>query len=301
MRGRRSAGPSTSSAGWHQPRRPEGSARRRAAEGARELPQAGPHRVVRQLLQLLHLRTEVAGDRSSGPNRRVPLDQARGREVLRALMLKYRGMKLIRTGFIGVVLVVLVILVGLSPETVVIVGDVDSIPSVVRRRRRPRGGQRRDDLRNQGRQRLGGGAAGPQRARDVRPRRDSVDSGRTRPRTCEPERFSVNVCLTLESEGRRHDAPDGRHPGVAHGIAVLADRGGQRADDQHRRHRHRLPQPIAGHPVGDTGSGCATTGSDVRRGDPAVAGDQRPRRHAAASCSRTAPTSPRSCPSAANR
>ena len=31
-------------------------------------------------------------------------------------MLKYRGMKLIRTGFIGVVLVVLVILVGLSPE-----------------------------------------------------------------------------------------------------------------------------------------------------------------------------------------
>jgi phospholipid/cholesterol/gamma-HCH transport system substrate-binding protein len=31
-------------------------------------------------------------------------------------MLKYRGMELIRTGFIGVVLVVLVILVGLSPE-----------------------------------------------------------------------------------------------------------------------------------------------------------------------------------------
>jgi phospholipid/cholesterol/gamma-HCH transport system substrate-binding protein len=31
-------------------------------------------------------------------------------------MLRYRGMKLIRTGFIGVVLVVLVILVGLSPE-----------------------------------------------------------------------------------------------------------------------------------------------------------------------------------------
>ena len=31
-------------------------------------------------------------------------------------MLKYRGMQLIRTGFIGVVLVVLVILVGLAPE-----------------------------------------------------------------------------------------------------------------------------------------------------------------------------------------
>ena len=32
-------------------------------------------------------------------------------------MLKYRGLKLIRTGFIGVVLAILIILVGLSPET----------------------------------------------------------------------------------------------------------------------------------------------------------------------------------------
>ena len=31
-------------------------------------------------------------------------------------MLRYRGMQLIRTGFIGVVLVILVILVGLAPE-----------------------------------------------------------------------------------------------------------------------------------------------------------------------------------------
>ena len=45
-----------------------------------------------------------------------PWIRQEAREVLRALMLKYRGMELIRTGFIGVVLVVLVILVGLSPE-----------------------------------------------------------------------------------------------------------------------------------------------------------------------------------------
>ena len=32
-------------------------------------------------------------------------------------MLKYRGSKLIRTGFMGVVLSILVVLVGLSPET----------------------------------------------------------------------------------------------------------------------------------------------------------------------------------------
>ena len=32
-------------------------------------------------------------------------------------MLKYRGNKLIRTGFMGVVLAILIVLVGLSPET----------------------------------------------------------------------------------------------------------------------------------------------------------------------------------------
>ena len=37
-------------------------------------------------------------------------------------MLKYRGAKLIRAGFIGVVLVVLVIAVGLAPERLVSMG-----------------------------------------------------------------------------------------------------------------------------------------------------------------------------------
>ena len=36
-----------------------------------------------------------------------------GREVRRALMLKYRGKKLIRTGFMGVVLAILIVLIGL--------------------------------------------------------------------------------------------------------------------------------------------------------------------------------------------
>ena len=69
-------------------------------------------------------------------------------------------------------------------------------------------------------------------------------------------------------------------PVVAYCLAVLAHRGGQRTDDQHRGHRHRFAQPIAGHPVGDAGSGCATTRSGVRRHHPALAGHQRPRRHA---------------------
>src|SRR5688572_26591036 len=58
----------------------------------------------------------MASDRPAGPDRRLPVDPAGDREVHRALMLKYRGAKLIRAGFIGVVLVVLVIAVGLAPE-----------------------------------------------------------------------------------------------------------------------------------------------------------------------------------------
>src|SRR6476469_9303460 len=58
----------------------------------------------------------MAGDRPAGPNRRLPVGQAREREVHRTLMLKYRGKQLIRAGFMGVVLAILIIGVGLAPE-----------------------------------------------------------------------------------------------------------------------------------------------------------------------------------------
>ena len=38
-------------------------------------------------------------------------------------MLKYRGNRLIRTGFIGVVLAVLIVLIGLSPRDIDVDGD----------------------------------------------------------------------------------------------------------------------------------------------------------------------------------
>src|SRR5690242_6687838 len=59
----------------------------------------------------------MAGHRPAGPHCRLPLDPTGRGEVCRAVMLKYRGSKLIRTGFIGVVLTILIILVGLSPES----------------------------------------------------------------------------------------------------------------------------------------------------------------------------------------
>ena len=44
--------------------------------------------------------------------------------------------------------------------------------------------------------------------------------------------------------------PHRRHPGVAHLVAVFADRSGQRPHHQHRGHRHRSAQPVARHAVG---------------------------------------------------
>ena len=52
-----------------------------------------------------------------GRTAEFPWIKQRRREVRRALMLKYRGNKLIRTGFMGVVLAILIVLIGLSPET----------------------------------------------------------------------------------------------------------------------------------------------------------------------------------------
>ena len=55
-------------------------------------------------------------ERSAGPDRGLPVDQARDRKVHRTLMLKYHGSNLVRAGFLGAVLIILVILVGLQPE-----------------------------------------------------------------------------------------------------------------------------------------------------------------------------------------
>src|SRR5436309_2666667 len=54
--------------------------------------------------------------RLAGRYRGVPLDQATDGQVRGQLMLKYRGSRLAKPGFIGVVLIVLCIAVGLRPE-----------------------------------------------------------------------------------------------------------------------------------------------------------------------------------------
>ena len=191
-------------------------------------------------------------------------------------MLKYRGNKLIRTGFIGVVLSILIVLVGLSPES------LTSLATAIRYQAQfsdaggltpgndvTIAGIKVGSVSDVG---LAGRNALVTFTIDGTVELGSDTTAHVRTGTLLGERV-----LTLESAGDGHHAPDGRHPGVAHRIALLADRSRQRADDQHRGHRHLVSQPVAGHAVGDTGSGCATTRSGVRRHHEALAGHQRPR------------------------
>ena len=68
----------------------QGHLRRHASATARHLPQAGAGGLLRRVLPLLHLRNRVPRQRSRGPHRSVPLDQARDGEVP-GRMNKYRG------------------------------------------------------------------------------------------------------------------------------------------------------------------------------------------------------------------
>ena len=63
-----------------------------------ELPEAGPHRLLRQLRQLLHLLDLGTRLGSAGPDGGIPGIPAGGRKVRGELMLKYRGPQLVRAG-----------------------------------------------------------------------------------------------------------------------------------------------------------------------------------------------------------
>ena len=98
---------------------------------------------------------------------RLPWFRSDGGKVRGTLMLKYRGAGLVKAGFIGVVLMVLVILVGLSPDRFMSLGDDGQVPGAVHRSRWPRGGQRGDRVGDQGRHGVGCFAAQRRRAGDL--------------------------------------------------------------------------------------------------------------------------------------
>ncbi len=97
---------------------------------------------------------------------------------------------------------ILIVLVGLSPEKLTSMGDGDSVPGAVRRRRWSHGGQRRDHLRNQGRKRLGCRAAGRNALVTF-----TIDGSVARighHRTCAHRNASRRTCADTGIRGRRH-------------------------------------------------------------------------------------------------
>src|SRR5262249_27101560 len=81
-----------------------------------KLPQAEQDWQLRQLRSVLRLWNHRSRHRLAGPHGGLPVDQARGWQVWRAQMNRYRQSKLIRLGFLGVVVLILVIAVGLQPD-----------------------------------------------------------------------------------------------------------------------------------------------------------------------------------------
>ena len=199
-------------------------------------------------------------------------------------MLKYRGSSLIRAGFIGVVLIILVIAVGLQPERLMSLGDLAALSGAVHRGRRPRRRQRRDGVRNQGRLglvvRLDNGDALVGFTIDGKYALGSDTTAHIRTGTLLGERV-----LALESAGSGTLRPDRGHPDVADVVAVFADRGGQRAHRQHRGHRHRHRSTSRWTRLAaDARSGRSAAGADVRRPVAAVAVAQQPQRQLWPSC-----------------
>ena len=117
---------------------------------ARDLPQAGAGGLLRRVLPVLHLRNRFPRQRSRGPHRSVPLDQARDGKVP-GRMNKYRGASLVRAGFIGVVLIILVIAIGLQPERLMSWATALRYQALFTEAGGLDRRQRRDGVRNQGR------------------------------------------------------------------------------------------------------------------------------------------------------
>ncbi len=253
----------------------QGKTGSRTGEGPGQLPQAHPPRGgLRQFHRHVRVRHVGAGDRPGGPYRGLPVDQADRREVRRAVMVKYRGASLIRAGFIGVSVAVLVVLVGLAPQRLTswatqvryqavfpeagglvtgndvlvsgikvgTVSDVSLLRGGMRWSRSPSTGRciwLADDCAHQDRNGAGGA------------HRDTCSGG------------------CRHAETRRSDSS------FTHVIALRADRCGRRSHRQRRGgDRHRIVEPVSADLVGHGRCDGAATGTHVGWADPAVAIDE---------------------------
>ena len=191
-------------------------------------------------------------------------------------MLKYRDAKHIRSGFIGVVLIMLTIAVGLAPERLVSwattihyqalfseaggiaagnnvlvsgvkVGTVSEVSL--------REGDALVTFAANGKVRLGSQTTAHIRTGSL---------------------LGARV-LTLEPAGSGRMHPVRCHTDVQDILALFTERGRLGRDHEPGRHEHQYPQPIVGRTVDDDRPDRSTIGPDVRRAHPTVAGNQQPR------------------------
>ncbi len=165
-------------------------------------------------------------------------------------MLKYRGTHLIRAGFIGVVLIMLVIAVGLQPERLRAVGDGAPLPGAVRRGRRHRRRQRRDGVRHQGRLGVVGQTRQRRRAGRLHHRRQVRARVGHHARTSAPEPCSASGCWrwTRRAAARsiaQHVIPTTRTSSPYSLTDAVSDLTANTAGTD-----TEIAQPVAGHAVG---------------------------------------------------
>ncbi len=185
-------------------------------------------------------------------------------------MLKYRGTKLIRAGLIGIVLIVLVITIGLQPQV------LWSMASSLRYQAlfTDAGGlSPGNDVKVSGVKMglvsdvaLSHGKALVTFTLDGKVRLGSDTTAHIRTGTVLGERM-----LTLEPAGNGTLHPQRRHPAIPDVVAILIDQRSQRLHVEHRRHRHRLAEPIPRHLVRDDRPDSTAIGADLRWPDSTVA------------------------------
>ena len=190
-------------------------------------------------------------------------------------MLKYRGTGLIKAGFIGAVLIVLLILVGLSPDRIV------SLATAVRYQAlfSEAGGLAVGNAVTVSGIKVGTVSDVSLRNGDALvtfTMKGSVPLGTDTTAHIRTGTLLGERVLTLESAGSGMMHPLDVIPISRTGLAVLADRRGQRLHVVRRRYQHRDLEPVPRHAVGDAQPDRPTVGAHLRRGHPVIAKPQQP-------------------------
>ena len=195
-------------------------------------------------------------------------------------MLKYRDAKHIRSGFIGAVLIMLIIAVGLAPERLVSWATTIHYQALFSEAGGIAAGAQCVGIGSQDRHRL-------RKSRCAKATRWSRFGANGKVRLGSQTTAHIRTGSLLGATGadlgarrQRRDASVRCHTDVQDILALFTERGDSRAlSHELGGDEHQYPQPVAGRAVDDdpTRSLHSMHCCDVRRAHPTVAGNQQPR------------------------